>query len=216
MIYVTSFTAAGGHANNEDAFVVCRHPSASHCWLCLLADGQGGRSGGAHASRIACQIASEAALREAPGALSNPAVWSSILKQADRAVLADREAGFTTLLGFFITGESLTGASSGDSAVLALSKDRPAQELTKWQIKNPPVGSGEARFVPFSASLDIPWSVLAMSDGVWKYVGWERLVQAATSSRGERLVETLKGFARLPRSGQFQDDFTVVVLEQAG
>src|SRR5262249_2312595 len=99
-INVTSFSEAGGHPNNEDSFVVRRHPSGSECWLCFLSDGQGGRSGGAPASRIACQIAGEAALREAPGALSNPKVWISILKQADRAVLTDPEAGFTTLLGF--------------------------------------------------------------------------------------------------------------------
>ena len=53
-----------------------------------------------------------------------------------------------------------------------------------------------------------------MSDGVWRYVGWERLVQAASQDHGEGLVETLKGLARLPRSGQFQDDFTIVVFEE--
>jgi len=78
------------------------------------------------------------------------------------------------------------------------------------------VGSGDARIVSLSATLAAPWSVLAMSDGVWKYVGWERIVQAAGECRGERLVETLKGLARLPRSGQFQDDFTLVVFEEGG
>ncbi len=216
MIHVTSFTEAGGHPGNEDAFVVCRHPSGSDCWLCFLADGQGGCAGGADASRIACNTAAEAALNQSPRTLANPAEWSVMVRQADRAVLADPGAGFTMLLGFFITGETLTGASSGDSAVFAISKDEPSREVTKWQIKNPPVGSGEARFVSFSASLRAPWSVLAMSDGVWKYAGWERLVQVAEVSRGERVVEALQRLARLPRSGQFQDDFTLVVFEERG
>lgn len=213
MINVTSFSEAGGHQKNEDAFIGCPHPSGPGCWLCFLADGQGGRAGGAAASRIACRIAAEAALNESPRELANPIVWGTILKQADRAVLADAEAGFTTLLGFFIAAGRLTGAASGDSAVFAVSEGEPAQEITKWQIKNPPVGSGEARFTSFSVSLNAPWSVLAMSDGVWKYVGWERLVEAAGAYHGQSLVEALKGLARLPRSGQFQDDFTLVVFE---
>jgi serine/threonine protein phosphatase PrpC len=214
MISVTSFSESGGHPVNEDAFVVYRHPFGSDCWICFLGDGQGGRAGGADASRIACRTAADAALNESPQALLNPAMWCTLLTKADRTVLAAPEAGFTTLLGFRIAGGILNGASSGDSAVLILSKGESARELTKWQIKNPPVGSGEARFVPFSASLVAPWSVLAMSDGVWKYIGWERLVQTAASSHGEHLVETLIAFARLPRSGQFQDDFTLVVLEE--
>jgi hypothetical protein len=54
-----------------------------------------------------------------------------------------------------------------------------------------------------------------MSDGVWKYVGWERLMQAAAASRGDALLEALKGLARLPGSGRFPDDFTLVLFEDA-
>ncbi len=149
-------------------------------------------------------------------ALADPEVWQSILRQADRVVADDPAAGFTTLLGFFIADGSLAGASSGDSAVLTLSAGDPARDATKGQLKNPPVGSGEARFTFFSAPLTAPWSVLAMSDGVWKYVGWDRLVRAVVSSHGEALVEALRGLARLPRSGRFPDDFTLVVFEETG
>ncbi len=100
--------------------------------------------------------------------------------------------------------------------MLTLSAGEPARDLTRGQRKDPPVGSGEATFTSFSALLAAPWSVLAMSDGVWKYVGWERLVQAVMNSRGEALVEKLQGFARLPRSGRFPDDFTIVALEDPG
>jgi PPM family protein phosphatase len=217
MINVTSFSEAGGHPVNEDAFIVRRHPSGNpECWLCFLADGQGGCAGGADAARIACRTAAEAALRLEARELIKPAAWHAILRQADRAVYDDPEAGFTTLLGFFIAGASLAGASCGDSAVLALSAGEPARDVTRGQLKNPPVGSGAARFTSFSASLAAPWSVLAMSDGVWKYVGWERLVRATMTSRGEALTGALQGFARLPRNGQFPDDFTVVAFEDAG
>jgi PPM family protein phosphatase len=216
MINVTTFSEAGGRPVNEDVFIVQRHPSGSDCWLCVLADGQGGRAGGADAARVACRTAAEAALRLEPVELMEPVAWHAILRQADRAVCEDPEAGFTTLLGWFIADGSLAGASCGDSAVLTLSASEPAREVTRAQIKNPPVGSGEARFTSFSASLAAPWSVLAMSDGVWKYVGWERLVRAAMTWRGEALVRALQDFARLPRSGRFPDDFTVVALEETG
>src|SRR5690606_18210527 len=126
-------------------------------------------------------------------ALARPSSWSSFLRQSDRAVNEDSDAGFTTLLGFCIARGFLVGASCGDSLVLTLSGDEQARDVTKGQFKNPPVGSGAARFVTFSVPLVRPWSVLSMSDGVWKYVGWERLVQAASISRGEALVETLQG-----------------------
>jgi serine/threonine protein phosphatase PrpC len=64
MIVVTSFSGAGGHPNNEDAFVVLPHPSGPDRWLCFLADGQGGRASGAEAARLACGAAAEAAVRE--------------------------------------------------------------------------------------------------------------------------------------------------------
>lgn len=83
-------------------------------------------------------------------------------------------------------------------------------------MKNPPVGSGEAEFVPFAAALSEPRAVVAMSDGVWKYAGWDRLVRAAADLSGGDLLGALTPAARLPGSGRFPDDFTVVVFEAAG
>ena len=215
MISVSSFSEAGGHSVNEDAFDVRLHPSGSDCWLCFLADGQGGRSGGADAARIACSVAAEAASSQSPRTLAQPSSWADILQEADRAVFHDKDAGFTTLLGFCVASESLVGASSGDSAVLALPGGTSAIDLTRGQFKNPPVGSGAASFVPFSTRLVAPWSVLAMSDGVWKYVGWEQLSHAAESTRGKALLEMLQAFARSPRNGQFPDDFTLIAFDGA-
>ena len=94
-------------------------------------------------------------------------------------------------------------------------RDR-VEDLTANQRKNPPVGiPGGATFVPFATRLVGRWSVLAMSDGVWKYVGWERLVRAAAEFRGEECVSQLQRAARLPGSGRIPDDFTVVVFEHA-
>jgi serine/threonine protein phosphatase PrpC len=195
-----SFTAAGGHPVNEDAFVLRPLPGGAGC-VVALADGQGGRAGGARAALLACQIAS---------ASTN---WDECLPEADTAVAADREAGFTTLVALAIEGDYLSGASCGDSAAVAVSDGNAPRVLTSRQFKNPPVGSGEADFIPFEMELVRPWRVLVMSDGVWKYASWDHVWDCIARLSGEELIAELQVPARLKTTGEFQDDFTVVLLE---
>jgi PPM family protein phosphatase len=209
-----SFSEAGGHPANEDAFVVERHPADPDCWLCFLADGQGGRAGGARAAQLACRSAADGARQEPRWKLAAPSAWPALLRCADAAVSADPSAGFTTLIGFCIAADRLAGASCGDSAVLVTAAGEQPHEVTAGQPKNPPVGSGEARFAPFGATLTPPWAVLALSDGVWKYAGWKRLKESVLVERGQRLVERIQGYARLRGGGSFADDFTVVLFEE--
>jgi PPM family protein phosphatase len=213
MVSFQSFSAAGGHPQNEDAFAAQLHPLDPTLWLCFVADGQGGRAGGAAAARLACQAALDVALDQPPDRLDEPVVWSGSLRSADRAVESDSAAGFTTLVGLAVLRDQVVGASSGDSAALLVTPDRVI-ELTAGQRKNPPIGSGEAIAVPFATNLDTGWRLLAMTDGVWKYVGWDRLVAAARQQRGAVLVAELERMARLPIGGGFSDDFTVVLLEE--
>jgi serine/threonine protein phosphatase PrpC len=212
MVRAESFSEVGGHRVNEDAFAVQQHPDDPDLWLCFVADGQGGQAGGGPAARLACQAASDAARACSPAGLGLSSVWSGLLQEADVAVAADPVAGFTTLLGLGVSSGRVVGASSGDSAALVLCGEK-ALELTAAQHKNPPVGSGAAVAVPFAAALRLPWQVLAMSDGVWKYIGWDGIVEAARRQRGASLIAQLQRLARLPGSGQFPDDFTIVVLE---
>jgi PPM family protein phosphatase len=211
MIAVHSCSEAGGR-QNEDAFAVQAHPLAPDCWLCFVADGQGGRAGGGPAAQLACQTALAAAFACRPEALTDPSTWLGIVRQAELAVAGDPVAGFTTLVGLCIYQGRVAGASNGDSAALLVSRGQ-ANELTVGQQKNPPVGSGAAIAVPFAAVVEEPWRVLAMSDGVWKYVGWDRVIEVARRATGSAVIADLQQLARLPGSGRFQDDFTVVVIE---
>ncbi|MFC1451892.1 hypothetical protein ACFLSJ_00945 [Verrucomicrobiota bacterium] len=125
---------------------------------------------------------------------------------------AATDAGFTTLVALVLFEDGVAGASTGDSAAVAIMEgDRHI--LTGNQIKNPPVGSGAALFVPFACPLRVPWKVMAMSDGVWKYAGWQAVFDLASVHSGQELVEALCEKARLPGSGEFQDDFTLVLAE---
>ena len=52
-----------------------------------------------------------------------------------------------------------------------------------------------------------------MSDGVWKYASWDHVWDCAARLSGEELIAELQVPARLKTTGEFQDDFTVVLLE---
>jgi serine/threonine protein phosphatase PrpC len=212
MVGVQSYSEVGGHRVNEDAFVAQAHPFAPDCWLCFVADGQGGQAGGGWAAQLASHTALGAALTCPPERLIDPSTWSSIVLQADASVAADTVAGFTTLVGLCVYRGRVVGASSGDSAALLVSEGK-ANVLTAGQHKNPPVGCGGAVAVPFVAGVAEPWRVLVMSDGVWKYVGWDRVIEIASRAHSASVISELQALARLPGSGGLQDDFTVVVLE---
>src|SRR5947208_284240 len=102
MVTVFCHSEPGGHSDNEDAVVVRLLPSEETCYVCAVADGQGGRAGGAVAAQVACQVCLEVASRYPPEKLLGPKNWPAILRQADEAVLADPAAGFTTLVAFCI------------------------------------------------------------------------------------------------------------------
>jgi hypothetical protein len=209
-----SFSERGGHLTNEDAFAIHPHPLESGCYLGTVADGQGGRAGGAAAAQEVCRAFIELAGRMPLKNLVLPKVLTGILQAIDRAVCDHPQAGFTTLVAFLITDTFLWGTSNGDSAALVANANQPANILTARQMKDPPVGSGAAAFVNFASPLVAPWTVLAMTDGVWKYVGWENILKEIVDRSGEEIIDSLRERARLPRTGQFQDDFTLLVFQQ--
>ena len=209
-----SFSEVGGHLQNEDAFIVRQHPFDESLTVCVVADGQGGQAGGGLAAELACRTAFEAAAAISPERFAEPLVWFSLLRKVDEAVRLDSEAGFTTFVGLCTMEDRVVGISCGDSGALLVSGSQ-ACELTRGQSKNPPVGSGSAVPVPFLAKAVAPWRLLVMTDGVWKYVGWQQLIAVAKREQGAELVGELQRSARLPGSGRFQDDFTILLLEQA-
>jgi hypothetical protein len=212
MIHAVTHSEAGGHAHNEDAFVLRPHPADPQSYLCAVADGQGGQSGGGAAARRACDtflaVASQAPLAE----LMSLRHWDDILAHVDRVVADDPHAGFTTLVTFCVARGHLAGASCGDSALALAESGQEPLVLTARQCKDPPVGSGGAVFVPFAIKLHPPWTVLAMTDGVWKYTGWDTVYQAAAAPAPEGILRSLRRAAGLPGSGALQDDFTLVIL----
>lgn len=212
-VSVASLSERGPHQINEDAFLAAHHPADPDTVLCLLADGQGGRAGAARAARLACRTALDAAVALAPRRLRSRRTWLRICRAADRAAAADPDAGLTTLIAMCVAGGAVVGASNGDSAAIAVSDRVGLLELTRHQARNPPVGSASATFVAFTEALAAPWSVIAMSDGVWKSCGRDRVFDTALELRGDRLVEALRRRGRAAGHGSFGDDFTIVTID---
>jgi len=208
MIY--TFTEAGdGHAN-EDAIAYRSYPATDDFALCALADGQGGRSGGGIAAQTAVLLALDTACAVKPESLLSPLRWVDVCSAADRGVAAAPDTGYCTLVALVVTDEWVVGASSGDSAAVLI-LDHSAVILTDRQHKNPPVGSGAAKFEGFSAKLGMRWRVLLASDGVWKYVGWERIIALGRSVQGNQVADALRREV-LQSHRLLPDDFSVIII----
>jgi hypothetical protein len=211
-VETVTFSVAGGHIENQDAFGIGLHPGNASLHLCAIADGQGGRAGGALAARLACKTTLEGASAMSPKQLIRPWAWQKVFTAADWAVNENPEAGFTTLVAFCFTDTHVTGASNGDSAAILFNFGEKPLILTQNQNKNPPMGAGDAKAVAFISKLVSPWTLLAMTDGVWKYAGMETVLRVGSEKNGDMIIQDLKTRAQLNSSGAFQDDFTLVVF----
>jgi hypothetical protein len=209
MFAIVTHSERGWHARNEDAFAITYHPACPDCLLCAIADGQGGWPGGAEAARLACQAFVDLAGRLPVERLFHQGACASLGRAVDEAVEREAGAGYTTLVMLAVYDGELVGTSSGDSAAVLFNAGE-CTVLTAEQFKNPPVGSGTAVFREFGARLLAPWALLAVTDGVWKYTGWEAVL-AAASGPSETAVAGLRERAVL-QGGELQDDFTLVLV----
>ena len=204
------FTEGSEGHQNEDAIIVNKLREG---WMGAVADGQGGRSGGAEAAKLACEAIVNRGREVEPGMFLQPNTWEDLFRAADRSVADDSEAGFTTLIGFHILDGYVHGASCGDGAAYLYNANSQVIELTVHQQKNPQIGSGITSCTFFRSPLVKPWRFLAMTDGVWKYAGREKLLDLLRNATGQDLNSKLQVAGRLPGSGKFPDDYTFALIE---
>jgi len=214
MLHIESDTRPGCN-ENQDAFVVQPHPKQANLLLVAIADGQGGQPGGKQAAQQACQLIVDYAAKCQPMTLQWTRKWKQLLVKTDKAIRANNEAGFTTLIAFAVKKRRFNGAASGDSALMAVTAS-DVKILTKGQMKNPPVGSGKAQAFGFDFKLKAPWTLLAMTDGVWKFAGWDHIWENALRlTHPSNMIESIHTAAAFPGGG-LQDDFTMVVIQEDG
>lgn len=58
-----------------------------------------------------------------------------------------------------------------------------------------------------------PAYTVVMSDGVWKYIGWERIEEMSRRYQGGALITELREAAASGWGGKLPDDFTVVLFQ---
>lgn len=204
---------ARGKPENEDFLLARRHPGGGDRFICILADGQGGQSNGALAARVACESAWSRAIEASFDTLLAPRAWEAELFAVDQAVC--RTGGFTTLIALAVDPDSVAGASSGDSKVFFLGHESGSEieEWTSRQRKNPPVGSGEAVFASFAANTTGGGRMLIVSDGVWKYCGYEAIRSALQVADLADAPALLKSATPRRSGASLPDDFSVIAVE---
>lgn len=175
----------------------------------VVADGAGNSTAGARAAdavveRVSAEIAEHGALRLNPAAL---------LDDIGRALAARVEGGQTTAIVAVVGGGGIIGASVGDSELWLVSEGGHVA-LTANQRRKPLLGDQGAIIMPFSAGLS-RGTLLAATDGLFKYASAASICTAARHPDLERVPELLVDAVRL-RSGGLRDDVAVALCRMEG
>ena len=211
MVPSFSMSAASYRGNTEDRAAVTLVDGG---WLLCLADGTGGISGGARAAELfVAEVVRTAAL---PSFARNEAeAWAELVERADRALVADRQAGETTGIALMVTPSALVGASCGDSQAWLLTSEARL-DLTASQARKPRLGSGRARACPFRA--EPRGTLVVASDGLFDYAPHESIAETALAAAGDGATLAAAGHGAerlvrlvLDRHRPAPDDIAVIV-----
>ena len=143
--------------------------------------------------------------------LSNVADWAEWLAHVDREISRSRSCGLAAavIVEVRIDG-TITGASVGDCEAWLFVNGTMPKSLTAEQIRKPLLGEGAATPVGFEARV-AGGTLIAATDGLWKYLNRTRIAEAASIRPLETAAEALVNGVRL-RSGALQDDVAVAIV----
>ncbi|MFE8597758.1 SpoIIE family protein phosphatase [Archangium violaceum] len=167
--------------------------------VAVVADGAGGTGGGAAAAQAVID-----AVRE-QGWSAREGTWVELLGRLDRSV----SPGQTTAVVVALGPTGLVGASVGDSEAWWWN-GLVEHALTRGQRRKPLLGSDEAMPVGFTLEARGEGTLVLGSDGLWKYVRWERVPEALRHPP-EQAARHLMESVRYP-SGALPDDVSVIVV----
>jgi hypothetical protein len=167
----------------------------------VVADGAGGRSGGAEAAELVVRLA-----RERVGSLLSPGDCENLLGDIDRVISADRIAGETTAVIVVVSPNKVFGASAGDSGAWILNGSN-VDELSERQIRKPFVGTGASLPVGFSRDA-LVGTLLVATDGLLKYASRESISTTIEKFSLRELPEALIKLVRFA-SGNLPDDIAI-------
>lgn len=201
-----AIAAASARAASDDRVAVIERGAAL---VVVVADGAGGRPGGADAS-----AAVEKAVRDACVAGGDPfdvRAWSALLREIDGA-LAKKMVGESTAIVLAVEEGVVAGVSVGDSEAWLVRGDE-VERLTAKQGRAR-IGSGRTAPVPFFARMGERTLVVA-SDGLFGHASREAIVAAVATRPVAGIAQRLLHVARLA-SGAYADDTSTVVIPSTG
>ena len=205
-VFRTAVELRSYRAASEDRAAVVSYSGGI---VLAVADGVGGRRGGAAAADLAVRLVRDAATRITRPA--DPEAWRDLLFDIDQALHADPDAGETTLVVVSVSPEGIVGATVGDSEAWLVSSSAGHSPLTGTGRRKPYLGYGMAVPIGLQHSPPSPTDTLLLAtDGLFKYADPDRI--AATAS-GADFVAAAAAVAELPRNsaGSFYDDVAVVL-----
>lgn len=174
--------------HNEDGIIVA------------LADGAGGTANGAQAAEAVINAVENTRAVE-------PAALLYELDDPERVGY-----GETTAVIVSVHGETLDGASVGDSGAWIINPEGVI-DLTRDQLRKPLVGAGCTPVV-FSNAFNFGSTLLVASDGLLRYAKPSEIVRVAQHASIEEAIRALIDVVRL-RSGELQDDISIVLVRHA-
>lgn len=198
-MHLTSRIVANGE-NAQDRVWVRRFEDRA---VLALADGAGGRGGGAEAADLAIEIISQFA-----SGLYSQDDCAAALYKAHSIVQKNPKAGETTAVVAVAKGHELFGASIGDSGAWLVSEDS-VDDLTAHQNRRPFLGSGDAIPVSFSRP-SLEGTLLVASDGLLRYAPRDMICWTIRKSPFDVVCKELVRLVRYP-SGALPDDVGIAI-----
>ncbi len=168
-------------------------------WLLAVADGAGGRPGGAEAAQFAIER-----VRMAPR-------WEALIEEIDQELARTYEPGETTLTIVNLEENQLQGSSVGHSEAWLIGAIGPARRLTENQRRKPGVGTGGAMAIPFQEKRP-QGTLLLATDGLFKYASEDEIVSTVQGAAClEEAADALVALAR-GSNGKLYDDLALILL----
>jgi serine/threonine protein phosphatase PrpC len=189
--------------NSEDRAAEFPSPFGA---LAVVADGVGGRSGGAAAADAVVGAVTQlvAGLQHPPNSLQ----LKHWLQTLDREMAASGTVGETTAIVVAFHKGGISGASVGDSAALAFSPTACLDLTCGGGGPKPWVGSGACLPVAIAGPAGDP--VVLATDGLVKYATEPEIERLVRSTPLDDAPRALIELVRYP-SGRLPDDVAVIV-----
>lgn len=202
LMHLTSHIVANGESA-QDRVCVRRFDDRV---VLMLADGAGGRGGGAEAADLAIEVISQFA-----SGLHSEDACTAALYRAHSIVQKNPQAGETTAVVAVAKGHQVFGASIGDSGAWIVGDDS-VDELSARQNRRPFLGSGDAIPVGFSRP-DFEGTLLVASDGLLRYAARDMICWTIRKSSFDVVCKELVRLVRYP-SGALPDDVGIALCRR--